>query len=110
MGDQQRFLRSENTVQMKQAQSKKTQEQMHGGRRSRSRSPPPREDRRRGDSRARQRPRPRSYSRSDRGGGGRRSEVGEFCAWLGGLPRGVEEDEIVKFLKGFGRIESVRIR
>eukprot|EP00931_Biecheleriopsis_adriatica_P099233 TRINITY_DN7360_c0_g1_i1.p1 TRINITY_DN7360_c0_g1~~TRINITY_DN7360_c0_g1_i1.p1 ORF type:complete len:322 (-),score=54.74 TRINITY_DN7360_c0_g1_i1:47-1012(-) len=33
-----------------------------------------------------------------------------FCAWLGGLPEGVTEDDVAHFVRGYGKITKIRIR
>lgn len=62
--------------------------------------------------------RSRSRGRGGGGGNGRGDSRGSqyndrdkgAIVWMGGLPRGVQEDEIREYLRGHGKIESVRIR
>lgn len=49
-------------------------------------------------------------NRSRSRGGQDNNRGGAFVAWMGGLPRGVSEEEIVHFLRGYGKILEVRIR
>eukprot|EP00929_Paragymnodinium_shiwhaense_P012227 TRINITY_DN11901_c0_g1_i1.p1 TRINITY_DN11901_c0_g1~~TRINITY_DN11901_c0_g1_i1.p1 ORF type:complete len:371 (-),score=56.00 TRINITY_DN11901_c0_g1_i1:156-1187(-) len=87
-----------------------------GGRRSRSppprrrdsreRPPPPRRspERRRSPTPRRRSPTPRRPSPK------RAPPPSDFVAWIGGLPSGVNEDDIRDFLRKYGRLLEIRLR
>lgn len=109
--NQREFLRTDHIVQLSRANRNSNRGGNDSGKSRRS--PPAR-------SRSRQRSPPRSRSRRSRSRSAppRRNDSRDrqdpadegIVIWLGGLPRGIEDEDITKFLKGYGSVRHIRVR